>query len=500
MRTSSYTIYVDLLDNGDSMLLVHGYTGAYDQVSKRIADFLRAHEAKRPPRPLYGEWQDPPRNSDVPPPTLEESTIDALTERGYITDLSPKEEEEKFKDIAVRLHRRSIRQPPSYLFMPTYQCNLRCSYCFQDHMRTNPAFAHLLRVMTPETVTRIFDAFPALEAEHEIEPSTDMLRSIGFFGGEPLLAMSRSIVEMIINEALLRGRATFYAVSNATELEAYDDLLGPGLLSSLQITLDGPPDEHDQRRIYADGSGSFSKIAGNIDRALERQVHVSVRLNVDRNNIADLPRLATVFYERGWAEHDHFSSYAAAIHANNDKTDKATTFDTWQLNVALQELREEHPQLDAISRPDGAIGAKARQIFADSSNLPEFKESFCGAHTKMYLFDAFADIYACWERTGDKRLRIGNIGPEGELELNETVNSLWKSRTVASNPACSKCRYALHCGGGCAVLAQAKTGRYHANFCDGYASRFRARVAEAYEDHKKGESTTRRAAGAACDV
>jgi uncharacterized protein len=34
LRTSSYTIYVDLPGDASQVLLVHGYTGAYDRVSR----------------------------------------------------------------------------------------------------------------------------------------------------------------------------------------------------------------------------------------------------------------------------------------------------------------------------------------------------------------------------------------------------------------------------------------------------------------------------------
>jgi uncharacterized protein len=104
----------------------------------------------------------------------------------------------------------------------------------------------------------------------------------------------------------------------------------------------------------------------------------------------------------------------------------------------------------------------------------------------MYIFDSFADIYACWDRTGDPTLRIGHVDESGSVHLNTQVNALWKSRTVASNPVCKRCRYALHCGGGCAILALGKTGKYNSNFCDGYASRFRENVAQAYSDHVQG--------------
>lgn len=489
MRTSSYTIYVDLPDDPESMLLVHGYTGAYDRVSREVAINLRSLEVKRPPRPLYGEWKDEVERlrPNRVAPNLDPRAVETLRQRGYLTDLTPEQEEKKFERIATRLHEVNVRQPPQYMFMPTYQCNLRCPYCFQDHMRTDPSFAHLLRFMTSATVDRIYAAFPAIEEAHGVEVGAKVSRKIGFFGGEPLLERCRPIVTYIIEKALALGPANFWAVTNGTELESYGDLLGPEGLSMLQITIDGPPDEHDKRRIYADGAGSFSRIAKNIDLALSKGVYISIRLNIDRDNIHQLPALAEVFSQQGWTSHPSFSAYTAPIRAENEKTDGARTFDTWELDQALTEMMEEHESLAFLQRPDDMIKFNSRQIFGSQQPvLPTFKESFCSAHTRMYIFDAFADIYACWEKTGDKRIRMGCVGPNGELEMNVVINQLWRSRTVASNPTCKKCRYALHCGGGCAVLAQGKTGRFHSNFCDGYASRFRANVAEAYREHVSG--------------
>jgi uncharacterized protein len=82
---------------------------------------------------------------------------------------------------------------------------------------------------------------------------------------------------------------------------------------------------------------------------------------------------------------------------------------------------------------------------------------------------------------GDPQIRIGSVDAEGKLMLQTRMFSHWRSRTVASNPTCESCSYSLHCGGGCAVLAEARNGKYYSNFCDGFASRFRTAVADAYE-------------------
>ena len=322
-RTSSYTIYVDLPGNDDEVLLVHGYTGAYDKVSRQVAAFLRSRGAKKPTKPLYGEWEDEPDHEACGAPSAE--TISVLEEQGYLTELSVEQEEAFFGQLTVKLHERALQRPPSYIFMPTYDCNLRCSYCYQDHMRSDCSFKHLLRSMRRPMVDRIFAAMAKIESLHGLDPQVPVRRNIGFFGGEPLLAENHAIVEYIVDKAIALGEVDLWAVTNGTELEAYRDLLGPGRIARLQITLDGPPEQHDRRRVHADGSGSFERIAENITMALELGVEVSVRLNIDRTNIGDLPALADEIVARGWHRCAGFSAYTSPVRAGNGKTAATTT-------------------------------------------------------------------------------------------------------------------------------------------------------------------------------
>ncbi len=485
VRTSSYTIFVKLPDNDRDVLLVHGYTGAYDRVSREVADFLRSREARRQAKPLYGDWSPEPEG--VAPCEISDSTLERLQAQGYLTELSPEEEETFFAQLAVKLHQRALRQAPSYIFMPTYDCNLRCSYCYQDHMRSDCSFKHLLRSMRRPMIERIFAALPKIEERHGLDPNPKRRRNIGFFGGEPLLAANRPAIGTILGKAFEMGEADFWAVTNGTELEAYRDLLGPAGIARLQITIDGPPSKHDARRVYADGSGSYERIARNVTMALELGVAVSIRLNVDRTNLADLPAVAEEFVARGWDRHPGFGAYTSPVRAGNGKTGAETTLSSWELDRALTAMREEHPSLRVLARPDEGMRAKVRGIFGDPRNLlPSLRPSFCGAHDRMYIFDPFGDIYACWERTGDPDVRIGHVTPEGDVELRDDQLHAWRDRTVASNPVCRRCRFALHCGRGCAILAVEQIGQVTSNYCDGFAARFRASVAEAYLEHVSG--------------
>lgn len=485
MRTSSYVIYVDLPHNSDEMLLVHGYSGAFDKVSKRVASYVRSLELRRAPKPLYGSWvSEPAVDGAIEPPSSE--SIEVLRRRGYLTEMSFEQEEELLNRITLKLHQLNSRVP-SYIFMPTYDCNLRCSYCFQHHMRTDPQFQHLLKHMSREMVDRIFQGIANIEIAHGAAPNAEISRTVGFFGGEPLLAANRPIIDYIIEKTLDRGPGAFWAVSNATELEAYEDILTQDCISNVQVTIDGPPSEHDQRRIYADGTGSFAKIAKNISMALNRGISISIRLNLDRRNVSQLPELAEVMNRYGWDKYPNFGVYTAPIRAANDNVPRSEVMSSWELDKAIAAMQKQHPHMTFMAQPDDGLKQHARRLFhSPKTVMPTLRDSFCSAHTGMYIFDCFADIYACWEYTGDPGIRVGHIHEDGTLAMNAPILETWRTRTVASNPVCSKCRYALHCGGGCAVLAQRSSGNLHMNFCDAYSSRFRASIAEAYIEHISG--------------
>jgi radical SAM protein with 4Fe4S-binding SPASM domain len=123
MRTSSYVIHVDLPDRPDEVLLVHGYTGAYDVVSRPVASYLRANEPSRH-KPAVGDWpEEPIVTADAP----SDATIARLAKRGYLTDQSVPDERERVRALANITH-------PEYVFMMTYDCsNLQFAHS-SDHI------------------------------------------------------------------------------------------------------------------------------------------------------------------------------------------------------------------------------------------------------------------------------------------------------------------------------------------------------------------------------
>lgn len=508
MRTSSYVIHVDLPDQPDDVLLVHGYSGAYDVVSRSVASYLRANEPARH-KPAVGEWPaEPVASADAP----SEQTIERLKKRGYLTDQTIAEERERVRALANMTHTHELQRKPDYIFMVTYDCNLRCNYCFQDHMRTDPTYRHLLKAMDKAMIDRAVKAMANIDTKHRnaIGP-----REITIFGGEPLLAQNRPVIEYLIQRINETGGARVYAITNGTELEHFLDLLRPGAIDAIQVTIDGPPEEHDKRRIRPDGTGSFDAIIKNLVRAAECNVDVHVRINTDRYNVERLHELARELCKYGLDKKLNFRAYSTAVHAATEKIEKGDTLTQYGLTKRLNELRETYPEMRVINRPVDDNKIRLRKIMQrELEPWRAFRASYCGAHASMYVFDPFGDIYACWERTGDPSTKIGAIDADGNVELIHSPEHIeepakrtpngkrkflpvletpkiagveaWRTRTFATNETCLSCKYAFYCGGGCAAEALDSKGEYYTNHCSGFQERFRVAAAETFLEVRAG--------------
>lgn len=125
--------------------------------------------------------------------------------------------------------------------LPTEKCNFRCTYCYEKFD---------VGRMKPSTVQAV-KAFIDRRIEH-----LDAL-SVEWFGGEPLLG--RPVIFDIcehIQASLANFPTVMYGGSMTTNGYLLDEgtatrLIGLGV-RSFQISLDGPPDIHDQSRIRAD--------------------------------------------------------------------------------------------------------------------------------------------------------------------------------------------------------------------------------------------------------
>lgn len=470
VRTSNYTIFADL--NDDETLLMHGYSGAWDIVTRDAAHSIRELRKGGKFKPLIGKSFDE-EDSPAPRTTLDGELEVYLRDRGYLTEAEPQEEYGVVADLAAQTHAMARSEAPNFVLALSYACNLACSYCFQDSLRSDPANAPRLKLMTTGMVDRLFGVMDGLQAECTASVQAAP-RQLMLFGGEPLMPALRPVVEHVIARLRAGGAFNLSAVTNGTNLDHFADLLGPDGISFLQVTIDGPPEVHDTRRIGPNGEPSFARIARGVQVALERGAEVKLRINIDRGNLSGLPRIAELLHLQGWLNHPNFSAYATAVHESSGSSHDSCGFGSWKLRRGMAELAETHPLVAAIDGPDAPWEQRVRDMLrGDRDPLLSLQSSFCGAHVQTWVFDALGDVYACWERAGYPEDRIGRVLLDGTLAIEKAGYDAWRSRTIASNPTCARCPYAFYCGGGCALLAQAASGKLNANYCDDFSRRFK---------------------------
>lgn len=449
-RVSNYTISIPLTEDKDRFMLVHGYSGAFDIVNESIHQALRSSATEEE---LLCEITAGDRQ--------------VLEQRGYLTTKTEEEERQTLGRISEALHRASSKVI-SVTLIPTYNCNFRCEYCFEKKL-FDKGKDYLQRSMDAETLAAVFIQIDKYREEGY------QIGQVTLFGGEPLLRTSYPIVKQIVDLCKERG-ITLFAVTNGHDLKHYQDLLTKDGINSIQITLDGEEATHDSRRYLAGGQPTFARIVENITMALKQGIHVAVRSNVNKRNIAQLEGLMQIYQDKGWTEYPNFSYYFKSTHKCYEEPAEAIT------DVELME------RLNSIY--GGVEGFSFNSIYSNltrtlgsmfkSEGYAPLRAGYCGATTGMFTIDPYGDIYPCWDVLGDRKESIGVVNLEqSRFELNER-SAFWRGRTADKIEECAACQYALFCGGGCGAHANITNKDHYTAYCENFKLIFDEVVAGLY--------------------
>lgn len=450
LRKSSYIISTRLHDG--KTMWIHGYTGAIDILSARLADYLDAHDAFAP--------------EDFP---LGEEVFARLAKRGYLTTKTKEEEQAHVAHVAGLLHEAHKRMYKNFGFVVTYNCNFRCPYCFENGISGNGQ-AWSGQVFTRELVDRAYTAMREIEPRRELH--RDMLL---LYGGEPLLKANKDIVSYIVEKGAAEGYM-FYAVTNGYDLAHYADLLAPERIASLQISLDGYRDTHNARRRHCEGVDTFDRIMENIGLALSRNTKVSVRINTDANNFNDTECLRELFQTLGYSDNPNFRFHSATLRK----------YDTNQNNQIFNYLSDKEyvrkyyiKDKNEIKCQDLGLLEQISRCLKNRCSL-NIMSAVCASQYASYLLDPQGNIYTCWEAIGKKEQIIGQYN-NSPITWTQ-ARAQWFDRHVGNAPNCSRCKYALLCGGGCLAKANFSIEQgFGTSACRDYAIILNMAVQKAYK-------------------
>lgn len=291
--------------------------------------------------------------------------------------------------------------------------------------------------------------------------------NITLFGGEPLLYPNYEIVKYIVENAKKRNLSVA-AISNGYSLEKFEDLLGKDGIEYIQVTLDGLKEFHDKRRFLVGNQPTFDKICKNIDLALKKGTVINLRSNINKENFEVIDELIELYNQNKWTSYPNFKYYFKATHKCYEK--KANIVKDIEI---MKELGNKFGDVSKFNFNSiyNSLSNSIKNMFEKGGYAP-IKGGYCGANGGMYTIDPLGDVYACWDVLGNEEQIIGKLNIEkGKIEFNNK-SDYWKNRTVNKIEACSKCKYSLFCGGGCAAHAGIVNGNMYSPYCEDFKTIF----------------------------
>ena len=319
------------------------------------------------------------------------------------------------------------------VIQPSAMCQLGCYYCGQKHTKD-----YLTDDITQKIVQRL-----------RRKASTGQYKSmyIGWFGGEPLMGLKQMRELTTEFKKIAAEYNLSYAakvVTNGLSLKPaiFEELTREMSVNSIEVTLDGLGDYHDEHRYTKEGGKSFDLIFNNLKKILFKDDYfsfncgISIRCNVDEKNSEGVEPLIHLLANEGMHKRISYF-YATGIYAwGNDAHKKSLTKEEFaQKEIYWLKLMYELGYNISLS-PD-----RVRQVCMSVSPGAE-------------MVDAFGNVFNCTEVSyiptyeGTDYI-MGNLKDDIDLLIKPNKLTTWNDTLLTDTFPCHTCKMLPVCGGGC---------------------------------------------------
>lgn len=394
--------------DGDSTLIFNSKNCSLAELEQEYVDVLRK----------LGEHSNSFSSKEL-------SILGELLDAGFVVEDNIDEIENlRFQHF----HQKYNNEYMSITIAPTMDCNFACKYCFEEHKKN---------VMSDKVQT-------ALLAGIADNLCYNAFLDVNWYGGEPLLAidivesMSKKIKEIVAEK---NSKVRFSMVTNGYLLskEMVERLVHIGL-ESIQITIDGSKDVHNSRRVLRDGvTGSFDRVLQGIKEAINGNLNVVVRINIDKDNYPSIQELLRVFLDNGINKVKialgHVLPYTYSCEYYKDKCFTKEEYSNVVLDVQNMMI---------------SSGFENESIIYPSQKL-----SYCSAcNANSFLIDPEGNLYKCWCDVGNIEEAFGTIF---DYDINSALESnylKWINSNPFTDKECLECKLLPICMGGCPKIGQ----------------------------------------------
>lgn len=306
--------------------------------------------------------------------------------------------------------------------MFTLGCNFCCGYCFQERSEL---------VMSPATEQRV------LRYISQNAPKKERI-SIDWYGGEPLLRFGQLIRMNDAAAKVCADNGTDYNISVTTNgwllSEKVIAYLAQFNVSHLQITLDGPPETHNQSRPLASGGPTFNRILNNVTAAVDAGLTVNLRVNVWAPNISQVGKLYDILEAQGLK--NRLLVLIKPVLSSPANPCEAKCLSTEDASHKIIAIYMEAAKKGWVAIPFASHLQGHEFCIVDSVG--------------QLIIDPAGYLYKCGERFLPEE-QVGKLSPGGEAELIEEKRVPWIAKDPLGFPECRDCKVLPICMGGCSM-------------------------------------------------
>lgn len=397
-KKSQYNILIDKVENND--LLYNSLSGAYVLLDKESKAF-------------YDNIED--LGDNLTEKNL--SYLNSMLENSIIVDADIDELK------LIKIFNNNIRYNSSDLLLtiaPTMNCNMACPYCYEKKEASK---------MTDEVIKALVEF-----VKYRLEEKGYKSLNISWYGGEPLLAtdviykLSEEFIYLCDNMKIAYNASM---VSNGTLLSenTANKLFNDCKVNSIQVTLDGMPETNNKRRILKNNQGSFDIIIKNI-KAASKFLNISVRSNVDKENVNEVSKLISYFRHENLIPSEKLKLYFAPVTSSTE---------------ACKSISSSCLSMKEFSEIQKDIYDKLYTELGITPNFPNTSIISCPATgLSSFVIDSTGLIYRCWDEIENKAQSIGNV--KDGLIINKRFID-WLELELPEK--CNNCKLLPVCHAGC---------------------------------------------------
>lgn len=392
-KFSKYNSFVEYDDN---LYIYNSFTGGLLEVDKTLKDYFKAKKS------------DNQLSSSIK--ALSDETSDNLLSGGILVDSSIDETEALI--CSSQIHRFATDNL-TLTIAPTTYCNFRCPYCFEN-IRNQTSMSEETIAQIPRFIKSNFPDLKALQ--------------IVWYGGEPLLELDKIslLTSKLINNDYYLQPASIVTNGYLLNKQIAHKLVDLGI-NNAQVTIDGSRNDHNLRRIPANGSPTFDRILKNI-QSCSNLLNITIRINADKTNVKHADELLEDLEKAGLKD-----VVSISLSPVTDYTEKNN--DLGVCFSSSQFADEEYIfYKKAVQKGFDVVGSLLRQ------------RQICGAISyNSYVIDPHGDLYKCWDSIGNIDEKVGTI--YDSLQLNTNLCKWLTYNPYKEN--CISCKVLPMCNGGC---------------------------------------------------